>query len=170
MKLAGWIGIYVAALLTEVAALPRFLGSTVLALTAPALLLGVSYQRFWPGFVFAALVGVLRDVVAGGGVHTLSVVGAFFAMHAFRSLAPWEEPASRIGMVAIGLAALPVSSRLAAEITGSFGAADAGADWAGLFGAGVPAEALFALAWFAVFSWVEIRRTSRRRERWLRQV
>lgn len=171
MRLFAWLIAFTGTLVVETAALPQILGGLTPSLMLAVLLLGIAFQEFWPGFTFAAFAGLLLDITAGGGIHTLIALGAFFTMQAFGALAQWEEPLGRIGAVALGLILQPLLRTIGAEVADFvLGVTASGIHFSDVASAIAVRETVFALTWFALFAWLEIRAASRRRGRRLRHV
>ncbi|MBI4132209.1 MAG: hypothetical protein HY474_01110 [Candidatus Sungbacteria bacterium] len=164
MRFFAWFGVFLAALLLEMAVLPQFFGALAPSLTLAVLIPGIASQRFWPGFGFAAAAGLALDVVAGGGIHTLVAIGTFFSMQAFRALTQWEEPLDRIGAVACGLILQPLLQFVGAHVADSvFGAAAVPLSVSDIASVSYLREISFAAGWFMLFVWFEIRRVRRYR-------
>lgn len=171
MSVLFWFVSFAVALVIEISFLPHLSGGWVPTLTTIPLLAGIAVQSFPAGLLFAALAGMLRDVVAGGGIHLLIALGTFFSMRLFLGLTQWEKPLGAIAAVAVGLILQPVMWFLAAEAARPLFHIEA-PTFGLVHGAGkeVLKDILFTFAWFGLFSWLAIRRARRNSERRLRHI
>lgn len=171
MSVLFWFGSFVVALVVEMSILPHLTGGWVPTLTTIPLLAGIALQSFPAGLFFVVFAGILRDVVTGGGVHLLTVLGTFFSMRLFLYLTQWERPLGAIAAVAVGLLLeLPIWF-LAAKVSYFFFHVAAPAFGMNNFTSkGTLKDIFFMLAWFTLFSWLLIRTARRRGERRLRYL
>lgn len=171
MRPVFWLAAFFAAFVMESAILPRVLGGLTPSLTIAALIIGIAAQRFWPAFTFAVLAGMIQDIAAGGGIHTFTALGTFFAMQAFAAITQWEEPLARIGAAAVGLTLQPLLWQLGVRVAGlAFGTAASPLRGADIISRAALREVLFALAWFGLFTWRTFRTATERRAHRLRHL
>lgn len=173
MKIIVWLVAYLAVLIAEIAVLPQWLGSSTPAAHFGVFVIGIAFQEFFPGFLFASISGIMRDALAPPFVatHTLFALAVFFSMRLFFALSDWDEPMRRIGAVAIGILATPPAWLIASAIGRAiFGAASPALDIAGLWTTAALRETLFIAAWFSVFSWLAFRRVRHTRESELTRI
>lgn len=156
MKLLTWIGVYLAALLLEIAFLPSFFGTAVPAFHLAPLILGMAFQGFWAGLWFSGLAGLSRDVLIPGtaGTEVMTVLLVFLAVRLFLALNLIDRPFERIGAVAVGLAAVPAVSRLAIALARGFGAVVPSFHGAAFLNATALRELAFSVAWFLIAAWL----------------
>lgn len=166
MALLGLLTGFAALLFLETALLPHFFGSALPSISPSFLVLGIAVQPLRSGFWFAAMSGLLYEIItpAPSVPATLFAVGIWCAMHAFDALTTWDEPLRRLAMIAVGLLGAPILWLLS-SLVGSF-VFDVSPHvliTSDIFSRFALREILFVLLWVSVFAWVSVRRFRRRR-------
>lgn len=162
-RLIIWFAAYILALAAEISFLPDFFHS-VPPISFSVLVFGIAIEGFEPGFWFAGLAGLSRDLTAPQitGSHVVLFLAVFFAVRAFASATHLDDPLGRIGKVAVGFVAAPVLWVLINASAGTFFsspvAAVRWADMPRMFAAG---DYLFIFALIIIFACISLRRFRR---------
>lgn len=173
MKVIFWLILYVLAMLFEIFIFPFFFGTSVPSLTTIVSLMGIVFQEFVPGFWFAGLSGVMRDILSpqAAAWHTIFSLSIFFAVRFFMAVTQWEEPLGRISAVAAGLLAIfPVWFFSSAAGRFFFGIEGPRIAW-GDFASGFAIRGMiFAALWFSAFSWLAVKLWGKKKSRRLEHL